>query len=177
MPCPNISISPSECAESLSGISSTFYIGHIQPDGSLPKKEDMIAMEIPDDYTLTPLTEEDEGEHKNMVWDRKSHTLSFDVTVSPEDAEKQRVLSNIFFGTGGLTHRRIVRERKKYNLYRRNLKNPLRRHIPLYKESFHKAITGSFPLAVEYARMIEFVKFVDMARQQQNFLYKDEEDH
>ena len=59
MPCPNISISPSECAESLSGISSTFYIGPIQPDGSLPKKEDMIAMEIPDDYTLTPLTEED----------------------------------------------------------------------------------------------------------------------
>lgn len=175
MPCPNISISPSECAESLSGISSTVYIGPIQPDGSLPKKEDMIAMEIPDDYTLAPLTEEDEGKHENMVWDRKSYTLSFDVTVSPEDAEKERVLSNIFFGTGGLTHRRIVRERKKYNLLRRNLKNPLRRHIPLYKESLHKAMLGSFPLMVERAKMIEFDKFVATVRQ--NFLYKDEEDH
>lgn len=131
--CPIITPVSGECNESFSGLGSTIYIRPVQEDGSLPKMEDMIVLEMPTE----PASLESEETSDRSAWNSEGLSLSFTVEVSPEDRKRTQSIFARLFGTAGLTRKRIVRERKAYNAFRRRIKNPKRRLIPLYKTSQH----------------------------------------
>lgn len=145
------------CAPSFSALGSTVYICPAMPDGSLPKLSDMTAVELPADYDSNLYLSEKEPS-ENSGWNTEGYTQPFEMTITPEYKEKQHKLFDRLWGTAGLTRKRIVRERKLYNWFRRKLKNPIRKHIPLYKKSFHRSVINVLPHSIFVANNKEASK-------------------
>lgn len=136
------------CAPSFSGLGSTIYIGPAMPDGSLPKLSDMTAVELPADYDNNLYLSEKEPSESG--WNTEGFTQPFEMTITPEDKETQRKLFDRLWGTAGLTRKRIVRERKAYNRFRRSVKNPIRRMVLMYQKQLHKGVVRSMPIAIAF---------------------------
>lgn len=136
------------CAPSFSGLGSTVYIGPLMPDGSLPKLSDMTAVELPADYDSNLSLSEKEPSESG--WNKEGHALSFTIKTSPKEIRKQQQIFDRLFGIAGLTHKRIVRERKAYNRFRRSVKNPIRRMVPMYQKQLHKGVIRSMPIAIGF---------------------------
>lgn len=140
--CPTITPISGECEGSFSGLGFKIYIGEKMPDGSLPKMEDMVEVEtsLSDDCHIDD----------DATWKKEGFTHSFNMTVSPEDIKKHKEFNSRIWGTGGLTRKRIVRERKAYNFLRRNIKNPKRKLLPLYEEGLHKVLISKLYFLYRY---------------------------
>lgn len=174
MNCPNITPLPDEgCQPSFAGLGRTIYIGPVMSDGSLPKLEEMTAVELASQDGSIELNNEsgETKEESSSFGHKDGYTLSFNVTARSDDSKK---IFGRLFGTLGLTRRRIVRERKSYNALRRNLRNPIRAYIPMYKKHVHRAVVYSLPIQIEIAKIAIYKKEVKTYRQMCNWLYEEQ---